>query len=191
MAEAVKLYQELGFPALQKGGHDKNLVGYFHADTGTINQLVHLWKFDDDAGRRAHWAAVYENKDLSRVRLEVPTIADDSGGQAAPGRADRLYLFWDMDHPTAAAHAGIAAAATVALIPEPGTMGVLATGLAGIAFMRRRRQTTEKRLPCAPEPVSEGYQIYESVTHTTALPRLIFARYKLRSMVTMATPAEA
>lgn len=38
MAEAVKLYQELGFPALQKGGHDKNLVGYFHADTGTINQ---------------------------------------------------------------------------------------------------------------------------------------------------------
>jgi len=23
MAEAVKLYQELGYPALQKGGHDK------------------------------------------------------------------------------------------------------------------------------------------------------------------------
>ena len=46
MAEAVKLYQELGFPALRKGGHDKNLVGYFQADTGTINQLVHLWKFE-------------------------------------------------------------------------------------------------------------------------------------------------
>ena len=27
MAEAVKLYQELGFPALQKGGHDRKLVG--------------------------------------------------------------------------------------------------------------------------------------------------------------------
>src|SRR5262249_39004185 len=49
MAEATKLYQELGFPALKKGGHDKKLVGYFQADTGTINQLVHLWKFDDDA----------------------------------------------------------------------------------------------------------------------------------------------
>ena len=49
MAEAVKLYQEIGFPALQKGGQDKKLVGYFQADTGTINQLVHLWKFDDDA----------------------------------------------------------------------------------------------------------------------------------------------
>ena len=34
MAEAQKLYTELGFPALKKGGHDKNLVGYFVADTG-------------------------------------------------------------------------------------------------------------------------------------------------------------
>ena len=39
-------------------------VGYFQSDTGTINQLVHLWKFDDDADRRAHWAAVYANKDF-------------------------------------------------------------------------------------------------------------------------------
>ena len=53
MAEAVKLYQELGFPALQRGGQDKKLVGYFQSDTGTINPLVHLWEFDDDADRRA------------------------------------------------------------------------------------------------------------------------------------------
>ena len=64
MAEAVKLYTELGYPALQKGGQDKKLVGYFQADTGTINQLVHLWKFADDADRRAHWAAVYANQDF-------------------------------------------------------------------------------------------------------------------------------
>ena len=64
MAEAVKLYQELGFPALQNGGQDKKLVGYFQTDTGTINQLVHLWKFDDDSDRRAHWASVYSNKDF-------------------------------------------------------------------------------------------------------------------------------
>jgi hypothetical protein len=64
MAEAVKLYQELGYPALQRGGQDKKLVGYFQSDTGTINQLVHLWKFEDDADRRAHWAAVYANKDF-------------------------------------------------------------------------------------------------------------------------------
>jgi NIPSNAP len=62
--DAVKLYQELGFPTLRKGGHDKHLVGYFQADTGTINQIVHLWKFEDDADRRAHWAAVLANKDF-------------------------------------------------------------------------------------------------------------------------------
>jgi hypothetical protein len=56
--------QELGFPALQKGGQDQKLVGYFQTDIGTINQLVHLWKFDDDADRRAHWAAVYSNTDF-------------------------------------------------------------------------------------------------------------------------------
>jgi NIPSNAP len=86
MAEAVKLYQELGFPALRKGGHDKHLVGYFQADTGTINQIVHLWKFEDDADRRAHWAAVFANKDFCRgLRLEVPAPSNDPGGQAPPG----------------------------------------------------------------------------------------------------------
>jgi hypothetical protein len=25
---------------------------------------VHLWKYDDDAHRRAHWAAVYANMDF-------------------------------------------------------------------------------------------------------------------------------
>jgi hypothetical protein len=64
MAEAVKLYQELGYPALRKGGHDKYLIGYFQADTGTINQLVHLWKFEDDADRRSFWAAVFADKDF-------------------------------------------------------------------------------------------------------------------------------
>ena len=72
MAEAVKLYQELGFPALKKGGHDKNLVGYFQGDTGMINQLVHLWKFEDDADRRAHWEAVFANTDFDSVRRGEP-----------------------------------------------------------------------------------------------------------------------
>ena len=64
MAEAQKLYSELGFPAIKKGGSDKHLVGYFVADTGMINQLVHLWKFNDDAHRREHWKSVYANTDF-------------------------------------------------------------------------------------------------------------------------------
>src|SRR5437588_6478291 len=69
MAEATKLYQELGFPALKKGGHNEKLVGYFQTDTGTINQLVHLWKFDDDADRRKHWAGVFANKRRRGVHI--------------------------------------------------------------------------------------------------------------------------
>src|SRR5262249_55412729 len=65
MAEAVRLYQEFGYPAIKKGGHDKHLVGYFQGDTGTINQLVHLWKFADDADRRAHWSALFANTDFT------------------------------------------------------------------------------------------------------------------------------
>ena len=64
MAEGVKLYTEIGFPAMQKGGQDKKLVGYFQSDVGTINQLVHMWKFDDDADRRRHWAGLYSNPDF-------------------------------------------------------------------------------------------------------------------------------
>ena len=59
MGEAVKLYTEFGYPALNKGGFDKKLVGYFQSDTGTINQLVHMWKFDDDADRRSFWASLF------------------------------------------------------------------------------------------------------------------------------------
>jgi len=69
MAEAQKLYIELGFPALKNGGHDKNLLGYFVADTGMINQLVHIWKFKYDSTRRAHWAAVFADKISSRGSL--------------------------------------------------------------------------------------------------------------------------
>jgi hypothetical protein len=57
MAEVVALYKSLGWPALDK--HPKKLVGYFTGDIGAINQLVHLWKFDDDADRRAFWAGVF------------------------------------------------------------------------------------------------------------------------------------
>ena len=64
MAEVAKLYQEQGYPALVKGGQDKKLVGYFQSDVGTINQLVHIWKFDDDADRRRHWQSVYANADF-------------------------------------------------------------------------------------------------------------------------------
>jgi outer membrane lipase/esterase len=53
-----------------------------------------------------------------------------------PAQAETT-LFWDPVHPTAAAHAVIAAAALVE-VPAPGGFGLLLVGLAGMAALRRR-----------------------------------------------------
>ncbi len=60
MAEAVEAYTNYGWPALEP--HKDKLVGYFQSDAGALNQLVHLWKFDDDADRRRHWATLYADE---------------------------------------------------------------------------------------------------------------------------------
>lgn len=62
MAEVVELYRTEGWPAASKYG-DK-CVGYFTGDIGAMNQLVHLWKFDDDADRRAHWKRVFADEEF-------------------------------------------------------------------------------------------------------------------------------
>jgi hypothetical protein len=54
--EGFDLYQSQGWPALSK--YAKHLVGYFTSDVGALNQVVHLWRFEDDAERRAFWTAL-------------------------------------------------------------------------------------------------------------------------------------
>lgn len=71
MAEVVELYEKLGWPALKKGGFDKNLVGYFTSDVGTLNTLVHLWKFEDDAARRDHWARLFKDKPFMKFAVKL------------------------------------------------------------------------------------------------------------------------
>ena len=61
LSEAVELYRTEGWPALQK--HAPNyLIGYFVGDVGALNELVHLWKFEDDADRRRFWAGVFADE---------------------------------------------------------------------------------------------------------------------------------
>jgi outer membrane lipase/esterase len=59
-------------------------------------------------------------------------------GGGTPCADPNDYLFWDGLHPTAAGHAIIAAEAAADL-PEPGTLALLGTGVAGLAILRRRQ----------------------------------------------------
>ena len=69
MAEAIELYQTVAWPALQK--YEGKLVGYFTGDIGAINQIVHLWKFEDDADRRAFWATLYADADFMAFARQI------------------------------------------------------------------------------------------------------------------------
>ena len=80
MGEAVKLYTELGYPALEKGGQAKKLIGYFQADTGMINQLVHLWKFDDNTDPTGF--GVRQQGFRRGLCREIPSAGRVAGGQA-------------------------------------------------------------------------------------------------------------
>ncbi len=57
MAAVIELYKNEGYPAIAR--HPAKLVGYFTGDIGALNELVHLWKFDDEADRRAFWAGLF------------------------------------------------------------------------------------------------------------------------------------
>lgn len=60
--DLVELYANVGWPLLEK--HAEKLVGYFFGDIGAMNQLIHIWRFDDDADRRAFWAEFYADAGL-------------------------------------------------------------------------------------------------------------------------------
>lgn len=62
MREVVRLYKNEGWPALEAGGFDQHLVGYFISDTGPLHQLIHLWRFDDDATRRDFWKRLFADE---------------------------------------------------------------------------------------------------------------------------------
>ena len=71
MAEVVRLYSTLGWPALEAGGFGKKLVGYFTSDTCELHQLIHLWRFDSDDDRRAHWKRLFENAEFMAFAKQI------------------------------------------------------------------------------------------------------------------------
>lgn len=85
MDDVIELYRSEGWAALEK--YQKNLAGYFTGDAGALNQLIHLWKFDDDADRRHHWAAIYADDDFMAFAAKLrPMLMSQENKlmQAAP-----------------------------------------------------------------------------------------------------------
>lgn len=79
MARVVELYQEEGWPALKK--HPERLVGYFTGDIGALNKLVHLWKFEDDADRRAFWAGVFSDAEFMAFAKQLRPLLVSQNNQ--------------------------------------------------------------------------------------------------------------
>ena len=79
MQDVIALYRDEGWPALEKHT-DGKLVGYFVGDVGAMNQLVHLWKYEDDAHRRTHWAGVFGDADFMAfaAKLRPMLISQDN-----------------------------------------------------------------------------------------------------------------
>ena len=61
MAKVVKHCGVEDLPTLEKVGFRKELVGYFRFNAGTLQQLVHLWKFKDDTDRRKHVSTQFQD----------------------------------------------------------------------------------------------------------------------------------
>lgn len=76
MAEAIKVYTELGWPLFEAGGFSANLVGYFISDTGTLHQMMHLWRFSDDAARRDFWQRLYGHADFPAFAARIRPLIE-------------------------------------------------------------------------------------------------------------------
>lgn len=81
MPEIVRLYEEEGWAALEAGGYTDKLVGYFTSDTGRLHQLVHLWRFDDDAARRDFWSTLFSDDDFMKFAVQLRPLVDTQNVQ--------------------------------------------------------------------------------------------------------------
>ena len=60
--EASEIYNEFGTPWINK--FKKNLVNYYLGDIGALNQIIHIWKYEDDIERRKLWKQIFSDEDF-------------------------------------------------------------------------------------------------------------------------------
>ena len=68
LSKAIEIYKDLGWPALQK--YKKNIIRYYIGDVGALNQIIHVWQFEDDNTRRDLWKTIYNDNDFIKFATE-------------------------------------------------------------------------------------------------------------------------
>lgn len=87
MRQVIRLYKTVGWPALEAGGFSKNLIGYFLTDTGELQQLVHLWRFESDDDRRSFWKRLFSDERVQAFAEQLTPLIRAQSNQlllAAP-----------------------------------------------------------------------------------------------------------
>ena len=57
LPEVLKRFEE----GYQKRKEFSELAAFWYTEIGPLNQIIHVWRFDDDADRRAWWSTVYSD----------------------------------------------------------------------------------------------------------------------------------
>ena len=66
--DAKEIYLKYGWPAIKK--YEKNLVKYFIGDLGALNQIIHIWQFENDNNRRDVWNKIYADEEFLKFAVK-------------------------------------------------------------------------------------------------------------------------
>tara|TARA_B100000965_G_scaffold356989_1_gene335315 strand:- start:747 stop:1058 length:312 start_codon:yes stop_codon:yes gene_type:complete len=66
--DAKEIYLNYGWPAIKK--YEKNLVKYFIGDLGALNQIIHIWQFENDNNRRDVWNKIYADEEFLKFAVK-------------------------------------------------------------------------------------------------------------------------
>jgi hypothetical protein len=75
MPELLKLEADV-YAVLEAEGFSQYLVGYFTSDTGPLHQLIHIWRFDDDAARRDFWKRLYASEAFMAIVAHIRPLLE-------------------------------------------------------------------------------------------------------------------
>ena len=72
LRDFLALYEKEGLPVQKK--HLGNLIGFFTTEVGNVNEIVHIWGYEDLADRTKRRAAMAADPGMAGLLAEEPRI---------------------------------------------------------------------------------------------------------------------